>query len=82
MNTNEFFLALKSLDFKNENKFKVLKYALNGKKNITFQTKSTSYLKIHLIKKRIKRKISIKSLQIPQFMNLNKKFKLIKNIHK
>ena len=30
MNTNEFFLELKSLDFKNENKFKVLKYALNG----------------------------------------------------
>ena len=32
MNTNEFFLELKSLDFKNEkeNQFKVLKYDLNG----------------------------------------------------
>ena len=32
MNTNEFFFDLKSLDFKNEkeNKFKVLKYDLNG----------------------------------------------------
>ena len=70
MNTDEFFLELKSLVFKKQkeqNKFNVLKNALNRlliimiihlknlkiKKNIIFQIKSILYLKIHLIKKRI-----------------------------
>ena len=99
MNTDEFFLELKSLVFKKQkeqNKFNVLKNALNRKLNFinnydnTFKNKKKYNIsdKINIIfentfnKKKNIKKFSIKFLQNLQFMYLNKIFKLIMNIHK